>query len=150
MVPFTIAILRHAVDVDGGAAGEPEEIAPGRPRCYRSLALAWMSMRGCRRLPTRTGAGWLTGLRARVACLSFLIGAIGVDLLHDRCPAAAVDRRRRPDRPRTIRNLMAGNGPVFNAGERVEAKHVDGLDLCVVVLLLDHRRPTPIRGAGRR
>ncbi len=27
MVPFTIAILRYAVDVDGGMAGEPEEIA---------------------------------------------------------------------------------------------------------------------------
>jgi decaprenyl-phosphate phosphoribosyltransferase len=26
MVPFTIAILRYAVDVDSGAAGEPEEI----------------------------------------------------------------------------------------------------------------------------
>ena len=27
MVPFTIAILRYAVDVDGGLAGEPEDIA---------------------------------------------------------------------------------------------------------------------------
>ena len=27
MIPFTIAILRYAVDVDGGMAGEPEEIA---------------------------------------------------------------------------------------------------------------------------
>lgn len=27
MVPFTIAILRYAVDIDGGQAGEPEEIA---------------------------------------------------------------------------------------------------------------------------
>jgi decaprenyl-phosphate phosphoribosyltransferase len=27
MVPWTIAILRYAVDVDGGVAGEPEEIA---------------------------------------------------------------------------------------------------------------------------
>ena len=26
MIPFTIAILRYAVDVDSGAAGEPEEI----------------------------------------------------------------------------------------------------------------------------
>ena len=26
MVPFTVAILRYAVDVDSGAAGEPEEI----------------------------------------------------------------------------------------------------------------------------
>jgi decaprenyl-phosphate phosphoribosyltransferase len=26
MVPFSIAILRYAVDVDGGTAGEPEEI----------------------------------------------------------------------------------------------------------------------------
>jgi decaprenyl-phosphate phosphoribosyltransferase len=29
IVPFTIAILRYAVDVDGGLAGEPEEIALG-------------------------------------------------------------------------------------------------------------------------
>lgn len=29
---------------------------------------------------------------------------------------------------RTVRNLLAGNGPVFNAGERVEASRVDGLD----------------------
>ena len=27
MIPFTIAILRYAVDVDSGMAGEPEEIA---------------------------------------------------------------------------------------------------------------------------
>ena len=31
MIPFTIAILRYAVDVDGGMAGEPEEIALQRP-----------------------------------------------------------------------------------------------------------------------
>ncbi len=31
MVPFVVAILRYAVDVDGGEAGEPEEIALKRP-----------------------------------------------------------------------------------------------------------------------
>jgi decaprenyl-phosphate phosphoribosyltransferase len=41
MVPFTIAILRYAVDVDGGAAGEPEEIALG-DRVLQVLALAWI------------------------------------------------------------------------------------------------------------
>jgi decaprenyl-phosphate phosphoribosyltransferase len=41
MVPFTIAILRYAVDVDGGIAGEPEEIAL-RDRVLQLLALAWI------------------------------------------------------------------------------------------------------------
>jgi decaprenyl-phosphate phosphoribosyltransferase len=41
MVPFTIAILRYAVDVDGGLAGEPEEIAL-RDRVLQLLALAWI------------------------------------------------------------------------------------------------------------
>ncbi|KSU59140.1 MULTISPECIES: decaprenyl-phosphate phosphoribosyltransferase [Gordonia] len=41
MVPFTVAILRYAVDVDGGAAGEPEEIALG-DRVLQLLAVAWL------------------------------------------------------------------------------------------------------------
>ena len=41
MVPFTVAILRYAVDVDGGAAGEPEEIALG-DRVLQVLAVAWI------------------------------------------------------------------------------------------------------------
>ncbi len=41
MVPFTVAILRYAVDVDGGMAGEPEEIAL-RDRVLQLLALAWI------------------------------------------------------------------------------------------------------------
>jgi len=41
MIPFTIAILRYAVDVDGGMAGEPEEIAL-RDRVLQMLALAWI------------------------------------------------------------------------------------------------------------
>ncbi|AWV47095.1 phosphoribose diphosphate:decaprenyl-phosphatephosphoribosyltransferase [Mycobacterium leprae Kyoto-2] len=40
MVPFTIAILRYAVDVDGGLAGEPEGIAL-RDRVLQLLALTW-------------------------------------------------------------------------------------------------------------
>lgn len=39
IVPFTIAILRYAVDIDGGMAGEPEEIAL-RDRVLQLLALA--------------------------------------------------------------------------------------------------------------
>jgi len=39
MIPFTIAILRYAVDVDGGMAGEPEEIAM-RDRVLQLLFLA--------------------------------------------------------------------------------------------------------------
>ena len=41
MVPFTVAILRYAVDVDGGQAGEPEEIALG-DRVLQFLAVAWL------------------------------------------------------------------------------------------------------------
>ena len=41
MIPFTVAILRYAVDVDGGLAGEPEEIAL-RDRVLQMLALAWI------------------------------------------------------------------------------------------------------------
>lgn len=41
MIPFTVAILRYAVDVDGGVAGEPEEIAL-RDRVLQVLALAWI------------------------------------------------------------------------------------------------------------
>ncbi|MGE2717509.1 decaprenyl-phosphate phosphoribosyltransferase [Mycolicibacterium litorale] len=45
MIPFTIAILRYAVDVDGGMAGEPEEIAL-RDRVLQFLALAWIGTVG--------------------------------------------------------------------------------------------------------
>jgi decaprenyl-phosphate phosphoribosyltransferase len=41
IVPFVIAILRYAVDVDGGFAGEPEEIAL-KDRVLQLLALAWI------------------------------------------------------------------------------------------------------------
>jgi decaprenyl-phosphate phosphoribosyltransferase len=45
MVPFTVAILRYAVDVDGGLAGEPEDIAL-RDRVLQLLALAWIGTVG--------------------------------------------------------------------------------------------------------
>lgn len=41
MIPFTIAILRYAVDVDGGYAGEPEEIVLG-DRVLQLLGVAWI------------------------------------------------------------------------------------------------------------
>ncbi|GAB2919302.1 decaprenyl-phosphate phosphoribosyltransferase [Rhodococcus aerolatus] len=41
IVPFVIAVLRYAVDVDGGVAGEPEDIALG-DRVLQVLALAWV------------------------------------------------------------------------------------------------------------
>ena len=41
IIPFTVAILRYAVDVDGGMAGEPEDIAL-RDRVLQLLALAWI------------------------------------------------------------------------------------------------------------
>ena len=45
MVPWTIAILRYAVDVDGGVAGEPEEIAL-HDRVLQMLFLAWIGTIG--------------------------------------------------------------------------------------------------------
>ncbi|MCV7258922.1 decaprenyl-phosphate phosphoribosyltransferase [Mycobacterium shimoidei] len=45
MVPFTIAVLRYAVDVDGGLAGEPEDIAL-RDRVLQLLALTWIGTVG--------------------------------------------------------------------------------------------------------
>lgn len=45
MIPFTIAILRYAVDVDGGEAGEPEEIALG-DRILQFLAIVWIGAVG--------------------------------------------------------------------------------------------------------
>lgn len=45
MVPFTIAMLRYAVDVDGGLAGEPEDIAL-RDRVLQLLFVAWIGTLG--------------------------------------------------------------------------------------------------------
>ncbi|WP_024876596.1 decaprenyl-phosphate phosphoribosyltransferase [Saccharomonospora piscinae] len=41
IVPFVIAVLRYAVDVDGGNAGEPEEIAL-RDRVLQILGASWV------------------------------------------------------------------------------------------------------------
>ena len=41
MVPFTIAILRYAADVDRGEGGAPDEIAL-EDRTLQLLALAWL------------------------------------------------------------------------------------------------------------
>jgi decaprenyl-phosphate phosphoribosyltransferase len=45
IIPSTIAILRYAVDVDGGLAGEPEDILR-RDRVLQLLALAWIATIG--------------------------------------------------------------------------------------------------------
>jgi decaprenyl-phosphate phosphoribosyltransferase len=45
MIPFTIAVLRYAVDVDGGLAGEPEDIAL-KDRVLQLLAVAWIGTIG--------------------------------------------------------------------------------------------------------
>ncbi|GAA3250427.1 decaprenyl-phosphate phosphoribosyltransferase [Pseudonocardia petroleophila] len=42
IVPFVVAVLRYAVDVDNGNGGEPEEIALG-DRVLQVLALAWIA-----------------------------------------------------------------------------------------------------------
>jgi decaprenyl-phosphate phosphoribosyltransferase len=41
MVPFVIAVLRYAVDVDGGTAGEPEEIVL-KDRVLQVLGVLWV------------------------------------------------------------------------------------------------------------
>ena len=45
IIPITIAILRYAVDVDGGMAGEPEDILR-RDRVLQLMALAWIGTIG--------------------------------------------------------------------------------------------------------
>jgi decaprenyl-phosphate phosphoribosyltransferase len=45
MIPLTVAVLRYAVDVDGGMAGEPEDIAL-RDRVLQLLAVAWIGTLG--------------------------------------------------------------------------------------------------------
>lgn len=42
MIPITIAMLRYAVDVDGGMAGEPEEIVL-KDRVLQLLGVAWVA-----------------------------------------------------------------------------------------------------------
>jgi decaprenyl-phosphate phosphoribosyltransferase len=42
MIPFVVAVLRYAVDVDGGTAGSPEDIAM-RDRVLQVLGLAWVA-----------------------------------------------------------------------------------------------------------
>ena len=41
MIPITIAMLRYAVDVDGGMAGEPEDIVL-KDRVLQFLGVAWV------------------------------------------------------------------------------------------------------------
>ncbi len=43
MIPVTIAVLRYAVDVDGGMAGEPEDIVL-RDRVLQLLGVAWIAI----------------------------------------------------------------------------------------------------------
>jgi decaprenyl-phosphate phosphoribosyltransferase len=45
IVPFVVAVLRYAVDVDGGNGGEPEEIVLG-DRVLQVLGLAWVVLMG--------------------------------------------------------------------------------------------------------
>jgi decaprenyl-phosphate phosphoribosyltransferase len=42
IVPFVVAVLRYAVDVDGGNGGEPEEIALG-DRVLQVLGVLWLA-----------------------------------------------------------------------------------------------------------
>ncbi|MBD0863024.1 hypothetical protein IA539_17715 [Gordonia sp. zg691] len=68
------------------------------------------------------GRGIRADRRGKLAATSFLIGAVAVTTFF---AIGAWQRRWIADDGlivlRTLRNLFAGNGPVFNAGERVEA-----------------------------
>ena len=125
MIPFTVAILRYAVDVDGGLAGEPEEIAL-RDRVLQLLALAWIGTR-CGHRSRLTGsphAGFLRG-SSLYSLLTRLSLWVSVGLISGLWFWGAWQRRWIADDGlivlRTVRNLLAGNGPVFNVGERVES-----------------------------
>ena len=43
IVPFVLAVLRYAVDVDGGSAGAPEDIALG-DRVLQVLGVSWVAL----------------------------------------------------------------------------------------------------------
>lgn len=43
MIPITIAVLRYAVDVDGGVAGEPEDVVL-QDRVLQVLGVAWIAI----------------------------------------------------------------------------------------------------------
>ena len=62
IVPMTVAILRYGVDVDGGMAGEPEEIVLN-DRVLQLLAAGMDRNHRCRHLPQLTGE--LLGRRPR-------------------------------------------------------------------------------------
>ncbi len=72
--------------------------------------------------PRASGTPVIDKARRRLAAVSFLIGAVAVSTFF---AIGAWQRRWIADDGlivlRTLRNLFAGNGPVFNAGERVEA-----------------------------
>lgn len=94
-----------AADEDDTADADDEDAAAGHPpgAGRRRFLSSW-------------------GPREWTATVSFLIGAIGVTTFF---AIGAWQRRWIADDGlivlRTLRNLFAGNGPVFNAGERVEA-----------------------------
>ena len=73
VAPFVLAILRYAVDVDGGDAGAPEDIVLRRPRAAWCSASLWlvivrgrlpMSSAERRRRPLLTGWGRTAPTRA--------------------------------------------------------------------------------------
>ena len=151
IVLFTVAILRYAVDVDGRCRGRtrrdrlgdrilqfwrlPGFICVGvavyatRDETRRSEKTAPPAASLCRPVRRRRGSRHRgdrphqgAGRTAVVSAVSFAVGAIGVTVFF---AIGAWQRRWIADDGlivlRTLRNLFAGNGPVFNAGERVEA-----------------------------
>ena len=155
MIPFTIAILRYAVDVDGGLAGEPEEIALQRPGTSVPRGRRG-SEPSVRAVSPRSDVG---ATRPAGGCLRSLRHHRRISLWASVLVVAALfgwgawQRRWIADDGlivlRTVRNLLAGNGPVFNAGERVEANTSTLWTYLIYVGRLD-RRPgaAGVRGAG--
>ncbi len=102
MIPFTICVLRYAVDVDGGEAGEPEEIVLG-DCTLQILAVACLAAVGVPRagIPESASPG-----ASRGPCFGVRSEAVSPDMgpeTHRRCCSEEGPERGRYWRPYRLR-----------------------------------------------
>ena len=140
MIPFTIAILRYAVDVDGGhgrrarghRAARPGAAAAGRgvdrnASVPPSTSADRLSSSPTARPAGRAGPPSRTTSTVRISLwLSVLVVARVVRLGR---LAAAVDRRRRPDRPAHGAKPVGGQRPRLQRGRTRRGQHLHGVDV---------------------